>query len=357
MGNKAVRLKDIALKANVSVGTVDRVLHNRGRVSEPVRQKVLLMMEELAYEPNLMARTLGANRSYQLAAIQPDPTLDPYWQAPWEGIEQAARELKPYRVTLSMYPYDLGQVNSFLEQAGQATAARPDGILIAPLFYRESLAFFQRWQQGRIPYVLFNTHIAELPYLSYVGQDSYQSGFLAGKLAQLGQAEGGTFLVAHIAEDLANSLHVTQKEQGFRDYFAQRAAERGSPGPAYKVRSIALPSPAEPAFARQLNQLLDEEGPRLKGIFVSTSKAYEIAPYLQAYHREDIRLVGYDLLERNRHFLREGIIDFLINQNPKQQGYRGICALADQLIFKKEIAPVTYLPLDIITKENLQYYI
>jgi LacI family transcriptional regulator len=356
MSNQAVRLKDIALKANVSVGTVDRVLHNRGRVSEPVRQKVLLMMQELAYEPNLMARTLGANRTYRLAALQPDPTLDPYWQAPWEGIEQAARELKPYGITLNMYPYDLSQVNSFREQAEQATAAAPDGLLIAPLFYRESLAFFPRWQQARIPYVLFNTYIAELPSLSYVGQDSYQSGFLAGKLVQLGQA-AGTFLVAHIAEDLANSLHVTQKEQGFRDYFAQRAAELSDSGPAYKVRSMELPSPSEPAFARQLNQLLDEEGPRLKGIFVSTSKAYEIAPYLQAYHREDIRLVGYDLLERNIHFLREGIIAFLINQNPKQQGYRGVFALADHLIFKKETAPVTYLPLDIITKENLQYYI
>lgn len=358
MSTKAVRLKDIALKANVSVGTVDRVLHNRGRVSELVRQKVLSIMRELSYEPNLLARTLGANRTYRLAVLQPDPTLDPYWQAPWEGIAQAAQELKPYGVTLSMHPYDLGQVSSFREQAGQvATASAPDGILIAPLFYRESLAFFQRWRQAGIPYVLFNTHIAELPCLSYVGQDSYQSGFLAGKLVQLGQAEGGTFLVAHIAEDLANSLHVTQKEQGFRDYFSQQAARREGAGPSYKIRSLELPSPAEPAFARQLNQLLDEEGPRLKGIFVSTSKAYEIAPYLQAYHREDIRLVGYDLLARNIHFLREGIITFLINQNPKQQGYRGICALADQLVFRKEPAPVTYLPLDIITQENLQYYI
>ncbi len=40
MGKNAVRIKDIAAKANVSIGTVDRVLHNRGRVSEEVRQKV-----------------------------------------------------------------------------------------------------------------------------------------------------------------------------------------------------------------------------------------------------------------------------------------------------------------------------
>ncbi|WP_375418904.1 LacI family DNA-binding transcriptional regulator [uncultured Hymenobacter sp.] len=365
MEKNAVRLKDIAAKANVSVGTVDRVLHNRGRVSEPVRQRVLLMMKELEYEPNLIARTLGSNRTYQLAALQPDHTLDPYWQAPRNGIDKAARELKQYGVSVTVYSYNQTEVGSFLAQAEAATRARPDGILIAPLFYRESLAFFEQWRQQGIPYVLFNTYIAGLPALSYVGQDSYQSGFLAGKLVQFGQAEPGTFVIAHIAEDVANSVHVTQKERGFRDYFAQLPtppppgeANGGPPsGKLHNIVSIDLPPPADPAFARQLNRLLDGEQTQLQGIFVSTSKAYEIAPYLQAYHREDIRLVGYDLLEKNIYFLNEGIIDFLINQNPKKQGYRGIFALADLLLFKKEVGALKYLPLDIITKENISYYL
>lgn len=351
MEKSTVRLKDIAARANVSVGTVDRVLHNRGRVSEEVRQRVLRMMRELAYEPNLIARTLGSNRTYRLAVLQPDHTLDPYWQAPWEGIGKAARELQPYGVQLSTYPYELTRVESFRAQAEAATQAQPDGILIAPLFYRESLAFFARWQQQGIPFVLFNSYIAEVPALSYVGQDSYRSGFLAGKLAQVGQAGPGTFVVAHVAEDIANSVHITQKEQGFRAYFAQL------PGAA-TVLSIDLPQPADPQFARQLSHLLDDAtGPQLKGIFVSTSKAYEIAPYLQAYHRDDVRLVGYDLLDRNIRFLNEGTIDFLINQNPRKQGYRGLYALADQLVFKREVVPLRYLPLDIVTKENLQYYV
>ena len=364
MGKNAVRIKDIAAKANVSVGTVDRVLHNRGRVSEEVRRKVLRMMDELAYEPNMIARTLGSNRTYELAAIQPDHTLDPYWQDPWEGVAKAARELKPYGVNLTVYSYNMTQVASFLEQAELATQARPDGILIAPLFYRESLVFFEQWQQLAIPYVLFNTYIAEVPALSYVGQDSYQSGFLAGKLAQLGQPQPGTYLIAHIAEDIANSAHITQKERGFRDYFAQLATPRAEGGPApdhgkspYTILSAELPDPAEPSFARQLDRLLDDDEQQLRGIFVSTSKAYEIAPYLQAYRRENIRLVGYDLLPKNIHYLNEGVIDFLINQNPKEQGYWGIFALADLLAFKKEVAPLKYLPLDIIARENLRYYV
>ncbi|MBW3128596.1 LacI family DNA-binding transcriptional regulator [Hymenobacter profundi] len=352
MGKNAVRIKDIAAKANVSVGTVDRVLHNRGRVAEDVRQKVLLMMEELEYEPNMIARTLGSNRTYRLAAIQPSHTLDPYWQAPWEGINKAARELQQYGVVLTVYPYDMSRVESFLEQMELATQAQPDGIVIAPLFYRESLPFFERWQHAKIPYVLFNTYITEINPLSYVGQDSYQSGFLAGKLLQFGQAQPGTYLIAHIAEDIANSVHVTQKEQGFRDYFAQLPAPQAA---GNTIRSIDLPYPTESTFACQLTELLAQDQ-QLRGIFVSTSRAYAIAPYLQPYaHR--IRLVGYDLLEENIQYLQEGTIDFLINQNPKEQGYYGLYALADQLVFKKEVSPFKYLPLDIIAKENLHYYV
>ncbi|UOR06101.1 substrate-binding domain-containing protein [Hymenobacter aerilatus] len=352
MSKNAVRIKDIAAKANVSVGTVDRVLHNRGRVAEDVRQKVLLMMQELEYEPNMIARTLGSNRTYQLAAVQPSHTLDPYWQAPWEGINKAARELQQYGVTLRVYPYDMSRVDSFREQMELATQAQPDGIVIAPLFYRESLPFFERWQHAKIPYVLFNTYITEINPLSYVGQDSYQSGFLAGKLLQFGQTQPGTYLIAHIAEDIANSVHVTQKEQGFRDYFAQLPASQTA---GITVRSIDLPYPTEPAFAGRLTGLLAQNQP-VRGIFVSTSRAYAIAPYLQPYAAA-IRLVGYDLLEENIHYLQEGTIDFLINQNPKEQGYYGLYALADQLIFKKEVPPLKYLPLDIIAKENLHYYV
>ena len=156
-------------------------------------------------------------------------------------------------------------------------------------------------------------------------------------------------------------MHVTEKERGFRAYFtelaARQRAESDQARSSYNILSIDLPNPADPSFARQLTLLLDEEQTQLKGIFVSTSKAYEIAPYLQAYHREDIRLVGYDLLEKNLHFLDENVIDFIINQNPKKQGYRGIYALADKLVFKKEVQPVKNLPLDIITKENLHYYL
>jgi LacI family transcriptional regulator len=68
-----IRIKDIAKLAGVSVGTVDRVLHNRGRVSDDALKKVTAVMNQIDYKPNLIARTLGSNKNYRIVAIDPDP--------------------------------------------------------------------------------------------------------------------------------------------------------------------------------------------------------------------------------------------------------------------------------------------
>ncbi len=57
-----IRIVDIAKMAGVSVGTVDRVIHNRGRVSEENKKKVQAILEMVHYQPNLMARSLAASK-------------------------------------------------------------------------------------------------------------------------------------------------------------------------------------------------------------------------------------------------------------------------------------------------------
>ena len=96
MNTKNIRIKDIAQLAGVSVGTVDRVLHNRGRVSDDALKKVLSVLDQIDYKPNLIARTLGANKTYRIAALVPNPDQDPYWASSKSGISQAEAEWLRY---------------------------------------------------------------------------------------------------------------------------------------------------------------------------------------------------------------------------------------------------------------------
>ena len=60
-----VRIKDIAEKSGVSVGTVDRILHNRPNVSKAAREKVEKVLKEINYQPNVYASALAYNKSYK----------------------------------------------------------------------------------------------------------------------------------------------------------------------------------------------------------------------------------------------------------------------------------------------------
>jgi LacI family transcriptional regulator len=348
---KNVRIKDVALKAKVSTGTVDRVLHNRGRVSEVIKERVLKVISDMNYEPNLMARALVSTKTYQIAVLIPDYHVDFYWDAPKKGVEKAQKELKKYRVSVHQFVFNPYQVASFIEKAKELTATNPDGILLSPIFYREILPFFEEWKAKGIPFVLFNTDITEHNPLSYIGQDSYQSGFLAGKLVEYGQPDPCSVLIAHIDEDTSNSAHLMKKEKGFRDFFIQNVLSE-----KYTILRTELNRANFASFTTQLDSLI-QNTPDLKSIFVTTSKAYEIVAYLQQRRIRNIKIIGYDLLPKNIEFLNRGLISFLINQNPKGQGYWGIHYLARHLVFKKQVAAVKYLPLDVVTKENLSYYI
>jgi LacI family transcriptional regulator len=351
MSNKVVTIKDIALRARVSTGTVDRVLHERGRVSENVKERILQIIKEMKYEPNLMARALGSSKKYHFAALVPDEQYDSYWHAPRIGIIKAEKELKQYGITVTYFLFNPYSASSFVENAKAITEQNMDGIILTPIFYREVLPFLEKWQKDKIPFVLFNTQIQDYDPLSYIGQDSYQSGYLAGKLLHYGLPKPCSILIAHFDEEISNAAHLSKKEQGFRNYFSQDHISQD-----YNILKEDLDSSNFAKFADRLSALI-ENTTDLGGIFVTTSKAFEVASYLQQKNITHIKIVGYDLLPQNITYLNSGFISFLINQNPKGQGYWGINQLADHLVFRKEVSALKYLPLDIVTKENVNYFV
>ena len=76
-------IKDIAERAGISIGTVDRIIHNRGRFSSDTAEKVRRIMEDLNYKPNVMARHLSQSKQYRVGVLLPHPDQDSgYWTLP-----------------------------------------------------------------------------------------------------------------------------------------------------------------------------------------------------------------------------------------------------------------------------------
>ncbi|MEO6802965.1 MAG: LacI family DNA-binding transcriptional regulator [Granulicella sp.] len=68
----AVRLKDIARDLGVSVVTVSKVLRGNTDIGDETRRRVLKRMEELQYQPNMMARGLASGRTFTVGLVVPD---------------------------------------------------------------------------------------------------------------------------------------------------------------------------------------------------------------------------------------------------------------------------------------------
>lgn len=350
--SQRIRIKDIAAQTGVSPGTVDRVLHNRGNVAPEVRARVLQVMKEMGYEPNLMARSLANNKKQlRIAVILPDYRLDPYWAQPKEGVERAAEAVKHYGVVTEFHFFPMFDAAAFLALVKKVLGKQPDALLFAPLFLHESEYLIGEASRLGIPKVMINTNIEGTDALCYIGQDSYQSGVLAGRLLNFGLNDGDHAMVLNLDKEVLNARHLLDKEQGFKDFFR-----------SVKDKSIIIHSEIFEDFddvARLRAWVYGqfEKHPRLNGFFVTNSRAYKLAQALDPDTQKRVKIVGFDLIEPNLALLDENKIRFLINQNAWHQGYLGILAIVNSLILKKDMPQNQYLPLDIVVKENAQYYL
>lgn len=349
--NKRIRIKDIAEKAGVSAGTVDRVLHGRGNVSTKAKEKVEAVLEEIGYERNIIASTLAYNRTFRVATLMPDVASDSYWEKPNRGIQQAMKKAVHYGVVLEPHYFDLFDAKSFVEKAKTILEEKPDAILFSPLFLQESILLLKACEEKSIVAVMVNTDIADASSLSYIGQDSYQSGVLAGRLLHFGMDEGSEALLLNLEVGSYNAQHLIDKERGFRDYFSQ-----------FPEQSFNILKKEFEAFEDQgkLKSFLEDilsKHPKLEGIFVTNSRAWLAVECLPEAVVQKMKIVGFDLIEENIRHLKNNNIDFLLNQNPVQQGYLGIMTLVNYLVVKENVEKQQFLPLDIVVTENVNYYL
>jgi len=348
---KKVTIQDVARYANVSVGTIDRVIHNRGKVSPEKRKKVEDAIEKLNFNPNMLARTLALGNQFTICALIPAaPYPGHYWTMPLNGLEMAAAQFKDYGIVTEYFFYDLFDEKSFTQQANKIAALEPNGVVLAPLFLKESKVFTEKLRQKNIPYIFIDADIPGGQSLSYIGPDVKQSAYIAGRLLNSVLPEKAEMLIVNMVKGFENASALRRMEEGFRGFFRESGLEQNR-----TIHSLTIHSTQKEEVFRELTKFYIKNA-AIKGVFVTNSKAFMAAEF-HRHHDLDIRLVGYDLVPDNIEHMKNGGIDFIISQSPVQQGKRAIQTLFDYFVFKKEPEKIQHVPLDIIIRENLDFYI
>src|SRR5512138_2731842 len=191
--NKRPTIKEVAKIAGVSTQTVSRVINERPDVAPETRERILLTISELGYQPSALARSLIQQRSYTLGVVTaglkhigPARTLN--------GITSAAEEAG-YSLLLKELPrYDAEDVVHIF----QALLSRHvDGIIWAVPEIGENRNWVdQQSLDLQIPIV----YLAMEPKqnISTVSIDNY----LGGRMAMSHLLEQGYRHIGHIAGPL-----------------------------------------------------------------------------------------------------------------------------------------------------------
>lgn len=345
-----IRIKDIARLANVSVGTVDRVIHGRVGVSEESKKRVNEILEQLDYHPNMYASALATNKKYQFVCLLPNHEDGEYWAAVENGIAHALNNFSDFHISVKTLYYDPYDYNSFLSMSQEIASMDPDGVIVAPTIAQHTQKLADTLKSKDIPYIYIDSNLRDIPALSFFGQNSEQSGYFAGRMLML--LEGNHSEVAifrKINEGIVGSNQQENREIGFRKYMSKHY-------PQCRIIEVNLHAKRP----EEDNEILDaffEAHPEVSNGITFNSKVYTVGEYFKAQHKKPINLIGYDLLERNIACLKDRTVTFLIAQQPELQGFNGIKTLCDHLIFKKEVTPVNYMPIDLITAETIDYYL
>ena len=305
----------------------------------------------MEYQPNILASTLASKKTFSFALLFPEPiSPEAYWNKPMIGVRKAFQEIQQYGVNIDIHLFKQSDPETFKYETNLILENNPEGVVLAPFFSRESKEFIAELKAREIPYVFIDSNIKDSSQLSYIGQDSFKSGMVAAKLLDYSIPENASILILHFAKELDNMNHLVLREKGFYEYFSTHQLSGKK-----NLMTLEIADPNDRACQDRITEQLLTNA-QIKGIFVTNSQVYYLGRILERLNKQEIRVIGYDLIRENIDFLNKEIVSFLICQRPEEQGYRAILSLFEHLVMKKEVNMENFTAIDIITKENLSYY-
>lgn len=266
-------IKDVARAAGVSTATVSRVLANNAPVRPETRERVMQAVASLNYRPNLIARSLRAQKSAKIGLVVSD-IRNPFFTAIGRAVEDAAYE-QGYSVLMCNTDENPEKEKLYLNILHDENVA---GVIFSPT---QQISASPHPFQSRIPFVIIDRTV-EMDEVDMVILDNLSAAYeLASHLLDNGYRK---------IAGLFGNASTTGKErhQGF-----QNALRDNGLAPA----SVDFLEPRiKPGYDKTLQLLNQAE--RLDAIFTSnsllTAGAFQAIRDCGLVVPDDVALVGFD---------------------------------------------------------------
>jgi LacI family transcriptional regulator len=335
-------IKDIAELAGVSVGTVDRALNNRGRISPEAKKRIESIAAKLNYRKNKVAKSL-ANRKLNLKiAVVLHIHSNEFFGEVLEGIKRARTEIVDFGISMEVYRCKEFDPQDQLHLIDTAIAEGANAVVIVPINHPDIIKRLHRLNEERIPFVLLASVLEDVTCFSAVRCDYARSGWMAGGLLSL--LSGGACNALAFFPSFSMLGH-RQRMESFRSYLEKHC-------PAVNLEKIIeLPGDSFDAY-----QIVREElsaHPHVNHIIYNGVHAEAGIKAIENSGRR-MQSIFFDFSPPTRQALIEGRISAAILQQPEQQGYRAIMVLFDYFTANVIPSELTVVESYILFKESIE---
>jgi LacI family transcriptional regulator len=337
-----VNAKKIAELANVSRSTVQRALSGNPKVAEKTRERVLAIANELGYSVNRPARALvmrQQNIEYSVVFSIPE---NKFYREVLRGIEKAREEISGLGVKIDVHFIERIEAHQQAQMLERLVNQRKKGIVFVPYDSKEVKEVVNWGTRQGTTFVSVISDIEETGRICFVGQNLYKSGLVAGNLmAKL--THSGDKIVC-IVGSRSFTAH-RDRLNGFTD----RYGSLHNNGEKMDV----LENYDSNRFSIKLMEEYLEKNPDIKGIYIAGGGVPGICDAVEKKGLTgEVRIISYDLIQ-SEEYCRRGLIDFVIDQDPIQEGYKALHVLNNYIMFDERPEDKVYTRVDIRTSDNL----
>lgn len=302
-------LTEIAAAAGVSIATVDRVVNRRGGVSPDAEAKVLEWANRLSLDRRLFR---GHVRTLRVAVAMQSPQ-NPFYQALSRAFSESGALAADLGIRCFIHHIDVTDIPATRRKIGEAAEAHDALIVTCPDDPRLSEAL--RTIAQRIPVVTMVTDLPTSGRIAYVGPDNRQLGRVAGELMGrfLGPPGGEVVIVLGMQRMTGHE----EREMGFRAVLRERF-------PRCTI-AAALESGEDQRRAGDVVHRALRGNPAINGIYNISAGNLAIASAIRSLGIEHTTvMITHEITPERRRMLRDGVLDAVIDQNPRLEVQRAI---------------------------------
>ena len=337
-----VTIKSIAEAANVSRGTVDRVLNNRNGVSEISKAKVLKIAKEMGYKTNIAGKALAfQSKPIKIGVIIPS-IRDQLFYRVFTGVKQATQEFGGFGIKVNyivMKGTDWQEQLSCIEMLENTNI---EALVLSPFDTQEIKDKINKLSE-KIKIVTYNTEIDGISRFFYVGQNTIKGGRVGGELLGKLLPNGGNVLLISGPDRFKGLVN---RAKGFEE-----TTECNYPQLKI-IKKIKVDGTNQSAYYKTKEMLSKDLN--IHAIYLTGRGIEGVGKAMIELGKQKIRFICHDKLPETVDFLEKGIVDFTITQEPVMQGYLPIKILFEYYLHNKTPnSDLVYTDLKIVTKENI----